>query len=110
MDLSLSPPPLPPIALLAIDSEHRESQPVTVVTPNAIENNDVCKATHDLEKGDRIECKMEPQTTGTDVKKENANRLTGIQFALLYTCLLLGCFVMGYVCGQFDRAGKAELK
>lgn len=36
-------------------------------------------------------------TKQMDEKEEDKNRPKGIKFALLYTCILLGCFLVGYV-------------
>lgn len=36
-------------------------------------------------------------TQPNDEKEEDDDRPTGIKFALLYTCILLGCFLVGYV-------------
>lgn len=37
-------------------------------------------------------------TASNKEEAENPNRPKGIRFVLLFSCVLLGCFVVGYVC------------
>lgn len=97
MEANTSSTQIPAALRLAVNIEHGRDDASIVDRSNAVELKDTERAGYPSRDGNSSTSKLKSEAVEPEESELDAEQPKGIKFALLYSCILLGAFLTGYV-------------